>query len=68
MYSDSQNYVYSDKFFLSQPLAVEKKGGGIWKNLFELDEQASECKKINFAPCKVKKFLKHSQIYENTNK
>ncbi len=31
-YSDSQNYVYSDKFFLSRPLLQWKKKGEIWKN------------------------------------
>ncbi len=47
IYSDSLNYVYSDKFFLSRPLAVEKKGGNLEK--FIRVEQSSEHKKINFA-------------------
>ncbi len=40
MYGDSQNYVYNGKFFLSRPLAVEKRGK-IWKNLFELNKQVN---------------------------
>ncbi len=53
IYSDSQNYVYSGKFFLSRPLLQWKKR---MKNLekFIRVEQASEHKKVNFAPCKVK--------------
>ncbi len=54
-YSDSQNYVYSGKFFLSWPLLHWKKRG---KNLekFIRVEQASEHKKINLAQCKIKNF------------
>ncbi len=45
--SDSQNYVYSHKFFLSRPLLQWKKGGGeIWKNLFELNKQVNIRKSI----------------------
>ncbi len=54
-YSDSQNYVYSNKFFLSRPFLQWKKRG---KNLekFIGVEQASEHKKINFVQCKIKNF------------
>ncbi len=38
MYSDSQNYLYSDKVFLSRPLLQWKKGGENWKILFELNK------------------------------
>ncbi len=42
MYSDSQNYVYSGKFFLSQLLLQwKKREGEIWKNLFELNKQVN---------------------------
>ncbi len=46
MYSDSQNYVYSDKCFISRPLLQWKKGGEIWKNLFELNKQVNIRKSI----------------------
>ncbi len=45
MYSDSQNYVYSGKFFLSRPLLQWKKGGKIWKNVFELNKQVMNIRK-----------------------
>ncbi len=55
IYSDSQNYVYSGKFFLSRPLLqCEKRGGNLEK--FIRVEQAIEHKKINFAQCKIKNF------------
>ncbi len=54
-YSDSQNYVYSGKFFLSRPLLQWKKRGKNLENFIRV-EQASEHKKINFARCKIKNF------------
>ncbi len=55
MYSDSLNYVYSGKFFLSWPLLQWKKRGENLEKFIRL-EQASEHKKINFAQCKIKDF------------
>ncbi len=52
-YSDSQNYVYSGKFFLSRSLLRWKKRGEILEKFIRV-EQASEHKKINFARCKIK--------------
>ncbi len=55
IYSDSQNHVYSSKFFLSQPLLQWKKGAGNLEKFIRV-EQASEHKKNNFAQCKIKNF------------
>ncbi len=55
IYSDAQNYVYSGKFFLSQPLLQWKKWGKNLEMVIRV-EQASEHKKINFAQCKIKNF------------
>ncbi len=34
IYSDSQNYVYSDNFLLSRPLLQWKKGGGKFGKIY----------------------------------
>ncbi len=41
IYSDSQNYIYSGKFFFLGLPCSGKKGGKCWKNLFELNKQVS---------------------------
>ncbi len=46
IYSDSQNYVYSGKFFLSRPVLQWKKKGEIWKNLFEFNKRVNIRKSI----------------------
>ncbi len=53
IYSDSQNYVYSGQFFLSQPLLQWKKRGENLEKFIRV-EQASEHKKIKFAQCKIR--------------
>ncbi len=55
MYSDSQNYGYRGKLFLSRPLLQWKKRVGNLEKFIRV-EQVSEHKKINFAQCKIKNF------------